>query len=88
MDGAWVELAFEGEVSVEVAAAFTEDAAELAEKHGMKLATGVCYSPQERYPGTSLLLDLALQELASARGVESSVVQAELTDKARVQLAA
>lgn len=81
--GAWIELAFTGEVPLEATAEFAEAAAELAERHGLTLASGICFSEEENYPGTWVLWDVALRALAKERGVPVEQVQAELEQAGR-----
>jgi 2'-5' RNA ligase len=86
-EGVWVELAFTGDVPEHAADAFTGRVDGFARRFGLRLATGTTFPGGERpWPGTALLLDLAIQRLAGELNLTPQAVQADLEDRAQRQL--
>jgi hypothetical protein len=85
-DGVWVEVAFTGDVSMDTAERFVCDVDDYAKRYGLQLATGAASSPESGWPGTPLMLDCAIQQLAGEWDMEPAEVQRRLEDEARQQL--
>jgi hypothetical protein len=82
--GVWVELTFTGDVSVATAEKLVERANGYAARFGLRLGTGAVHPGGERaWPGSALMLDVAIRELAGERGIGVAAVRAELMERAR-----
>lgn len=86
-DGVWVELAFTGDVSMATAEAFVEGVDDFAGRFGLRLGVGAAHAASEKpWPGTALMLDVALKRMADTDGVSQQTMQAVLEDEARAQI--
>jgi hypothetical protein len=82
----WVELTFEGDVSQQSAEAFLDRVSGYGQRFGLRFTGGAAHASD--YPGTPLMLDVAIQELARSAGVSPQLVQEQLEQQAREQIAA